>query len=279
MDETERANLSEGLRQGDILEIVDEEGGFDFRLATIINADCDMQNSKHDGVIAILPIYTFHEYLEKFWLPNFYLKQRNQALDLLKSVVTLEENHANELISWLQSDANAVIAMGAAKIFHFAQLGPRQIEKADEALSRLHICIGAEKRGTLDTVVQFAPSDTTKAAKFCRDQVVEAKKQIGDGHFFVTEVKGYSTLGHVVRMRRIYTIPVGNCFVSSSALQISKFSGAAAFRACKFTASYKFKVAQLFAYQFSRIGLPDDITALSDLAIADMVQHLQGKNK
>ena len=47
-----------------------------------------------------------------------------------------------------------------------------------------------------------------------------------------------------------------------------------AVRFARLTPLYQFKVAQLFAQQFSRIGLPDDITALADVAVEVLVSKL-----
>jgi len=51
-----------------------------------------------------------------------------------------------------------------------------------------------------------------------------------------------------------------------------------AIRIAKLTNLYRFKVAQLFAYQFSRIGLPDEITALNEVAVQAAVLNLGDDN-
>ncbi|CUI98315.1 hypothetical protein [Achromobacter xylosoxidans] len=275
MEETERAASTANLMQGDILELIGQ--GFDFNLATIINADCDMQNSKHDGMVAILPIYTFHRYLEKFWLPGFFLRQRNEAVSLLRTVVELPDRHVEDLVEWIKSDSNPRINIKAESIFSGKSLDGKKMEKANTAIHKLVDVMDAEIRGTLSSVGLFAPKEEEKAKKYYRDQVVEAKKQMGDGNFFVTDIKGHAEIGYVVRMRRIYTLPIEACFTSNSECQALNRDGLAAFRISKFTANYKFKVSQLFAHQYSRIGLPDEITALSELAVMDAVQKLQGE--
>ncbi|MCB0361003.1 MAG: hypothetical protein KDD44_15245, partial [Bdellovibrionales bacterium] len=77
--------------------------------------------------------------------------------------------------------------------------------------------------------------------------------------------------------RRIYTLPVAQYFVSESE-QKSQSTGdrPTAVRIARLTELYRFRLIQLFAYQFSRVGLPDEVTALSALAVDDLVQRFAG---
>ena len=47
-----------------------------------------------------------------------------------------------------------------------------------------------------------------------------------------------------------------------------------AVRIARFTPLYRFKILQLFAHQYSRVGLPDEINDLGDLAIDDVISQL-----
>jgi len=49
-----------------------------------------------------------------------------------------------------------------------------------------------------------------------------------------------------------------------------------AVRVARLTERYRFKVLQLFSQQYSRIGLPDEITELSELVIDDLVAEFTG---
>ncbi|RUX78136.1 hypothetical protein EOA25_38970 [Mesorhizobium sp. M2A.F.Ca.ET.040.01.1.1] len=100
---------------------------------------------------------------------------------------------------------------------------------------------------------------------------------MGDGHFFISEIIDDTNVGFVVRMRRIYTLPEVDYFVSTS-VQRSRSDGArpTAVRAGRLTGLYRFKLLQLFAQQYSRIGLPDEVTALGALAIDDLVEQFAG---
>ncbi|ODT77378.1 MAG: hypothetical protein ABS76_26690 [Pelagibacterium sp. SCN 64-44] len=84
-----------------------------------------------------------------------------------------------------------------------------------------------------------------------------------------------SEIGYVVRMRRVYSLPESSVF-TNLAEQLSHTSGnyTTAFRCARLAPMYKYKVVQLFAQQFSRIGLPDDVTALSALVVDDLVANI-----
>jgi hypothetical protein len=100
---------------------------------------------------------------------------------------------------------------------------------------------------------------------------------MGDGHFFISELIDDANVGFVVRMRRIYTLPEADYFVSTSE-QRSRSEGdrPTAVRVGRLTGLYRFKILQLFAQQYSRIGLPDEVTALGSLAIDDLVEQFAG---
>jgi hypothetical protein len=103
---------------------------------------------------------------------------------------------------------------------------------------------------------------------------------MGDDHFFLSEIVGEKKIGFVIRMRRIYTIEADRCFTSEAELRAkSSGSGTAAGRKARLTPLYQFKVAQMFASQYSRIGLPNEITQLSQLVIDDLAQQFAGDIK
>ena len=114
-------------------------------------------------------------------------------------------------------------------------------------------------------------------ASYARSQITNAKKSMGEGHFFVSELVDDHSVGFVIRMRRIFTLPEEDYFVATSD-QMSKSQGdrPTAVRIARLTELYRFKVLQLFTHQYSRIGLPDEVTALSTLAIDDLVSHFAG---
>ena len=59
----------------------------------------------------------------------------------------------------------------------------------------------------------------------------------------------------------------------------SSETNSSAIRIAKFSKIYQFKLAQLFALQFSKIGLPDEISKLSSLVTDELVVKLTKEEK
>jgi len=192
----------------------------------------------------------------------------------------MEQRHVDDLVSWIVSDYEEVLKTDPQKIFEAYGLNEKRLKKASAALEKLANAALGMSSGNIGMVSLFAPEPGELVRKkFCEELVRDAKKQMGDDHFFITEIVGDSAVGYTIRMRRIYTLPADSCFVNYSSMQSSGVSGVTAYRISRLTPYYKFKAAQLFAHQFSRIGLPDETTALSELAVADMAFRFQGGTK
>ncbi|EBA13243.1 hypothetical protein RCCS2_05139 [Roseobacter sp. CCS2] len=94
---------------------------------------------------------------------------------------------------------------------------------------------------------------------------------MGDGHLVINEIFGQSELGFVVRMRRIYAIGEKDVFRSQRGhLTRASTKKISAVRTAKLTPIFQFKLAQLFAYQFSRVGLPDAFKEMHSMVLDDL---------
>ena len=269
--ETERPSIQTPLRQGDIIKLEgDKQGPTASDLGVIINADCDLAHNKTDGVIAYLPIYRFKSYLENFWAGDHVDDLREALFKQVQRICALEDGDKDNLERWIViSDPNEI----SEKLSSNHNLKPNQKQQLSDAVKRLRLCLDPKHR-PFDTFLEFCRCESDPI-KHARKQVANAKKAIGEGHFFVSEIVGEPDVGFVIRMRRIYTIDAASCFTSIPALQTSSIASAqTAYRLAALTPIYRYRVAQLFAQQFSRIGLPDEMTALSDLAIDDIISPL-----
>ncbi|WP_141685132.1 hypothetical protein [Burkholderia stabilis] len=279
MEETEHCPVQQPLRQGDILKI--EPNGpssWPFSLAVIINADCDMAKEKHDGVVALLPIYRFTEYLQTFWLPSFIENHIENSSKTIRDLCEINENNIDELINWIDSLGEHT-SFDIEKFVSRFELSRKNSQSVTVAVQRLVSAIIGRRSMSLACVKNLAPNPED-CDKYLTSQVSDAKKSLGDGHFFVTDLKGDNSVGFVIRMRRIYSIDARRCFVAYSALQSNEGgTEASAYRLSRFTSHYKFKLAQIFAQQYSRIGLPDELTALSSLAIDNAIEHIKSSKK
>lgn len=268
--ETEHPAPDDELRQGDILRT--PGSGDHPGLGVVINADCDLAQGKTDGVIAYLPIYSFRNYIKVFWAATFAKSQRREQLIKVLSLCKLEDSEGDGLLEWLAvEDSEAV----AATLLDQLRLSPNQIGALRISLADLKHCFCSNV--TAYEAFLYICRKRNDGDKFLRKQIGAAYKAIGEGHFFLNEIYGLDGIGFVVRMRRIYSIPEQYCFRSTAEHRKGGCDPQfAAIRIAKLTPLYRFKVTQLFAYQYSRVGLPDEITALKDLAIENMVEELTG---
>lgn len=268
--ETERATAADPCRQGDIMRLEHPVGNHHAHcLGLVINADCDLQNKKTDGVIAYLPIYTFDEYLDTFWGESYLDEVAEVATKKILKILDVDEREGDDLRAWIRS---APIDTIQEKLAAWPNIKPQQ-GKISDLLTKLRICVNADEF-PLERFGQLCQleKDPISAA---RKQIVAAKKAMGDGHFFISDLVDHKDVGFVIRMRRIYTLPETHCFRSVASQRAgSEGTASTAIRFARLTPLYQFKVAQLFAQQYSRIGLPDEITALSDVAVEILASKL-----
>lgn len=232
-------------------------------MGLVINADCDLANEKTDGVVAYLPIYSFRDFLSRFWAPAYLNEIAGNSTKKILDIIKADETEAENLRTWLLSSPADMVM---AKLVSLEQLKAAQTAQIEDHLARVQIC----QKATHTPLKRFGAlcrrdKDPEATAK---KQLAAARKAMGEGHFFISDLVGHAEVGFVVRMRRIYTISHDRCFTSTANQRASSDGrSATAVRLARLTPLYQFKVAQLFAQQYSRIGLPDDITALGDVAI------------
>ena len=269
--ETERVLPGEPRAQGDILRIEHAASDDGPVLGVVINADCDLENGKLDGVIAYLPMYPFKEYLARFWAPGHVAEVMSAATKRIVAVVGDQGTAAASLHSWITTAGHE--AVSAALISSLA-LRKSQEESLAQDVRRVAIALD-EAADPLSRFLSLCRAERNASAH-ARTQLVAAKKSMGEGHFHISDLVEHPDIGFVIRMRRIYTVPDRLCFMSVSE-QRAESGGAetTAVRIGRLTERYRFKVAQLFAQQFSRIGLPDEVTALAGLAIDDIVAEVE----
>lgn len=269
--ETEKVDSTTELRQGDILRI--ENVGTARQapnLGVVINADCDLAWGRTDGVIAYLPIYSFRSYLEFFWMPNHLSGVLKSSTESVTRICSFDEKYGNEIHAWLEASQQDEVFK---KLVSSTELKAREQDNLKKSLSKLQICIN-EKNNPLaafSALCKFENDPKSYAGK----QLRAAKKSMGDGHLFISDLFDHDEIGFVIRMLRIYTLDADCCFTSLAA-QKSSSNGtrSTAVRIARLTSLYQFKVAQMFAYQYSRIGLSDEIMALEEIAIDDMATQI-----
>jgi hypothetical protein len=268
--ETERVHPSDVWRQGDLINIEHPTGQVGPQFGVVLNADCDLEHCKTDGAVAYLPLYPFRQFLTDFTLPAFIDGVVTDATKRIVDIARGGDTGSEDLEQLMTTISGPEVTAKLQSLEHVKKQDHSTIE---EHVQRLGICratdVSCYERFAALCRLQKDP------AKYARAQIEHAKRTMGEGHFFLSEVLGLSDLGFVIRMRRIYSIPDECIFTSVSAQRSSMIDDQpTAVRFARLTPLYRFKVIQVFAHQFSRVGLPDEITALSGLAVDDLVNSI-----
>lgn len=267
--ETRSVRSTESWRQGDIIviePIIGQGETSSPSLGVLINADCDLAHNKLDGVLAYLPIYTYAEYLESYWAPEFIRISLTASIKSVLEKIGAEESEAEKenLIRWVgQTDVNEVLSM----------LDPKVKNRVTKDLTRIKISLNSSA-SYLDRF-SLLSKEEAKPDDYLKKHLDAAYKQMGEGHFFINDINHVPDIGFVVRMRRIYTISTESCFRSKSEQQAkSDGKSVTAHRIARLSSLYQFKIAQLFAHQYSRIGLPDEISNLNQTVMKLIAEKL-----
>lgn len=264
---TQRETLSvpygDQIRQGDIIRLIwNKLPSDEHKLGVVINADCDLAHKKTDGVIAYLPIYSLAEYVDHFYYwSSFVPRKTSEISHYLKTKFSLSDSELIEILDLTKR---------------------RGAETAAKALCSLESCNEKTKRKSLSLLVQFTElnrddsgySNLQRLAvigendpkDYLRKELLNAvsAKTLGSSHIFISDIFDEQQSGFILRLKRIHTLPFDalkkNCNAATSSLK-------RATRICRFSDLYRFKIAQQFAIQFSRIGLPDEISNLKPIAV------------
>lgn len=265
MEETELPQHDSKFRQGDIIRLYGEKNS---KYGVIINADCDLANNKTDGYIAYVPIYSFSDFIERFWSGDQLQTIKKQCEnDLMRFFKTRAE--IDDLSSWLGQDSvNNVME----KLASHLDLKPKEIADLDKLTRKLHACMQGATLKCLTDVYSLEKNPE----KYTSTQLSSLKSNLGEGHLMISSIVGVEELGFVMRMKRVLSICQELCFRTSAEHLIkSSEDTVSAVRIARLASTYKYKAAQVFAQNFTRIGLSDEVSRLNDLAILDIVENLR----
>jgi len=212
MQETERTNSKEEFKQGDIIRL---DKTVELRelpkLSVVINADCDLAHKKFDGVIAYLPMYSSHEYLDIFWSPVF-ISQTIQEIQInLKTICNINQNDLGNLLSWIQNGEQVEIIDRLTKSF---SLNAKASTNLSKNLEKLELCTDPNSNSLL--IFQSLCQLENEPEHFAKKKIGQALSNLGDGHFFISELVSDARLGFIIRMRRIYSIDASRCYRSNT---------------------------------------------------------------
>lgn len=265
MEETELTLQDSAFRQGDIIKLYGvKNSGY----GVIINADCDLANGKIDGHIAYVPVYPFPDFIERFWAADQIQSINKNCQNDLKRFLK-SQSEIDDLLSWLGHEGvDSVIFQLCAHLV----LKPKESEDLKKLIRKLSACM----QGTTLKCLTDIYSLEKNPEKYASTQLSSLKSSLGEGHLMISCIVGVEGLGFVMRMKRVFSICQELCFRSPAEHLIKSTEDAvSAVRIARLTSTYKYKAAQVFAQNFTRIGLSDEVSRLNDLAILDIVENLR----
>ena len=262
-----------GFGQGDVLKFSSCSGSS--YLGVIINADCDLANQKTDGVISYLPIYSLRKHLTHFWMREFVENQRSQLVSKILLTCQAKDEDPGQFIDWMRSEDNNVMVENLSSELGFDRKEKTRLTDLVETYRRVF----RPRKGPQEEFSLLCRMQAD-GLNYAKKQIKGAYKQMGDGHLVLNQIRGIDELGFVVRTRRIYSIDVNNCYRSEPEERIGNTGkGNAAIRISKLSPVFQFKLAQLFAYQFSRVGLPDEFGQFRQLVLEELAEQMIRETK
>lgn len=255
--------------QGDIVKFDggDHPAG-ESDLGVIINADCDIQNNKLGGHISYLPIYHVSEYLNAFWAPKQISAILTDTIAHLSKLCEFKPQEASDLRQWLAEDD---VKHVTERLVTRLDLKKAAEENVRKLFLKSSICLCGDE--PIRKLTRLSTLESNPRA-YLMKQLTAGRKAIQEGGLFVSEILGERRLGFVIRLSRVLSIRAERCFRSESDRLSRGGDGRAGVRVAQLTPPYKYRVAQLFAYQFSRIGLPDELLALESIALDELADGL-----
>lgn len=207
--------------------------------------------------------------MEAFWIPNHLAAELAKCVQSALRLCGIPETEGEALTLWLK-EVDHVSASSALIATHSVPVSKqRELHDVCRTISLL-----LSQQG-FRCFQQYCQTQREPKA-YARKQLDAARKAMGDGHFFLSEIAGQPGIGFVVRMRRILSLDSEDCFNSIAALRArASESNKVGARIARLSPTFQYRISQLFAYQYSRIGLPDEVTALSSLAIDDLVARIE----
>lgn len=214
------------LRQGDVLEWLGGDGDPWRQHAIIVTADCDIAHSKHDGVLACVPVLHHETYLAQFALPLRLVTARDKLLEQARRAIR-EAQEANRpdfpepmtdqtLTAWIDGVPSGEI-VAALRLDN-----PRQATKLGGILEAIRECAAAidgqgfaQQVKTLAEVLvlQQGGDADAKSTLLAREALNRLGGLPGDA-VFIHALSSSRCDGYVVYLRFIVNIAEGEIATS-----------------------------------------------------------------
>ena len=269
VSETISTHDSAPLAQGDILRRSNSGQQSGPTYAFVLSADCDIRQNKIEGMVSILPIYSFKDYICKFWAQCQLISIRESLLTSFQNITGISRAERQELAEWISQEEISEECLLAA-----AGTPCKKVKQASEIANRL---IKAHRKLDPLTVIAALSALETNPVNHLSRQLDGATKSIGESGYLINEIATCAELGFVIRLPRIESIKFDECFTCESTFLGGGAPDSGAYRIARFTDTFKSKIMQTFCHQIGRIGLDDVFKEMNVIVIEELAESLCGE--
>lgn len=274
------------LRQGDVLEWLNDQSDPWRRFAIVVTADCDLAHQKHAGLLACVPVLAHEDYLALFPLPARLGRARAKLVERASTLIRhyQAENRADFPLA-LSDDAIAawLDATDVQEILRELQVTEEKQAKAlANILKAIQTCSLASVDGRADaqldalTVAWIATQGKStfdeRRPILAREFLDQLARLPGDAVFLHALSRQHRD-GYVAYLRAVMNVDEGAVARRTPDLRDATVS---AKRISRLTSPYVFHLSQALGHVFAAIGLPAQYETSRDAFIAGRAAEYGG---
>ncbi|SFP20367.1 hypothetical protein SAMN04488056_1303 [Cohaesibacter marisflavi] len=269
------------VRQGDIFSIQSTNEEHE-KWAVLLTKDCDIVQEKFGSHLTYLPIYSFNEYIEKYYSPKKIeiLKSENMknVINTFKYLIG-DEKEAFELTE--ESLQEWISDEGIEGICGCFESNNKKKGDLDKYLRTFSILTDSSARKYSNNnwrrILDVHLSNGKNEDKIKKEICNHILKSMGDEFIFVPELPEVDSAGFIIHLREIKSIDCSQVFASAYNAKKIGATFPRLIRIGRFSDYLRFSIAQNAALLFSRIGMEEnfevDRKIMVDLASESAVKE------
>lgn len=272
------------LRQGDVLEWLNDGSDHWRRWAIVVTADCDLAHQKHAGLLACVPVLAHQDYLTLFSLPAkldrakaklleraFGLVRRFQAINRPDFPLAMSEE---AILAWLD-------AVGPDEIVQELDVtDEKQAKELTDVVAAVQQCsrVSDDVDAQLDAltaawlVTQGKSTFEERRPILAREVLDQLARLPGDA-IFLHALSSQLRDGYVAYLRAITNVDEAAVARRAPDLRDATMS---AKRIARLTSPYVFHLTQALGQVFSAIGLPSSYESSREAFISRRISDYGG---
>lgn len=260
--EYREVGVADPLRQGDVLEAVDEGASMWQRYLIVITADCDFAHDKHQGRVTCVPVLTADEYLSEMQIPKIrerLVKKPMAAMRAILAKAGAPNISDQRLREWASEEVPAVIVIRLG----LEEATAQEARAALETIRMIDASTLNLKEG-IDSLVEaqligMSPPKRANALKNVLAPLQEAYARPPGDALFLTAVAPAHDAGYFAYLRHLEQVWEPEISIGQTRREV-KYR-----RISRIQDRFSHALVQRLAMVFMSIGLPREYEELRDL--------------